>query len=297
MGAAQATAWLAAMLLAAPALGACSLVQGPINLVVEQADLSPDSPPRGIKTIRITVSNLSPAVARGVTVRDSLPGGYTYVSTPGIGGDAIRTRTSDPPFGSPQPQWGGWSIPEGDPKKPTKLVINFQVSVGFNAARTANLVEVSGDNTDTYAARPLLLKIQDTAVVRLQVSSRTPVQAGGDARYTILLTNTGTAPARGTFVSASLPTGFVYSQTVEMAGNSLRLSQTDPLPASLLPSWGTWTVPAAVQGGGAGQLRITFDAKVAADEAAGQYGISVTVTYNDLPAQTVADQGPVTVKR
>ena len=284
-------------LLGPAGLGACSLIQGPINLTVEQTDLNPQAAPKGIKTIRITVNNFSHAVARGVTVRDSLPGGFTYVSTPGVAGEAIRTRTVDPPFGTPQPSWGAWSIPEGDPAKPTRLILNFQVSVGFNPARSANHVEVGSDTADAVAARPMQLQVLPTAAVKLQVSSRTPVQAGGDTRYTIVLTNTGTAPAKGTFVSASLPTGFVYSQTVDLSGNSLRIGQTDPLGASLLPSWGTWTVPAALEGGGNGQLRITVDVKVIPVEPAGNYGISVTVTYNDLPAQTVADQGPVTVKR
>ena len=63
----------------------------------------------------------------------------------------------------------------------------------------------------------------------------------------------------------------------------------------MLPSWGTWEIPASQDAAGSGQLRIAFDVKVVPDEPPGNYPISVTVTYNSLPAQTAADQAQVTV--
>jgi uncharacterized repeat protein (TIGR01451 family) len=234
-------------------------------------------------------------VARGIVIRDALPSGFTYVSTKSIKGDAIRTRTADPPINTPSPTWAAWSIPAATAKGPGKLTLDFNVAISAAPGKTPNFAEVSGDDTDPVAAPPLGLSVQPTAALELQVASRTPVAQGQTTRYTITLRNSGTAAARGTFISAALPPGFVYADTVEVGGNSARIGSTDPIARSLLPSWGTWDVPAAEPGSPGGTLRIVFAASVVGDEAPGNYKISVTVTYNNLPAQTVADQAQVTV--
>jgi uncharacterized repeat protein (TIGR01451 family) len=283
--------------LLAPLLAGCSLIQPPINLVVTQVDESPKSAPKDFKTMLITVSNPSTGIARGVTVRDTLPTGFSYVSTKSVGGEAIRTRTEDPPINTPVPTFGSWSIPAGSAKTPTTLTIEFVVAVSASPGKAPNFVEVAADNADPAAATPLVLSVQPTALVTLQVSARSPASPGGSVRYTILVTNNGTAAARTTFISAALPGGFVYTGTVQVAGNSFRQGVTDPLGSSVLPSWGTWAVPPRQQGGSAGTLSIAFDTRVAADELPGNYPVSVTITYNNLPAQTVSDQAVVVVKR
>lgn len=276
-------------------LTACSLVAGNISLTVRQTDLSPKSAPKDFKTIEIEVRNSGSGIARGIIIRDALPDGFSYVSTKSVKGDAIRTRTSDPPINTPSPTWGAWSVPAGTAKSPGRLVLDFDAAVSAAPGKTPNFAEVTGDDTDPVAAPPLALSVQPTAAMELQVTSRSPVAQGQHARYTITLRNTGTAAARGTFISAGLPAGFIYTATTEIGGNSVRLGRTDPLPKSLLPSWGSWDVPAPEAGSQAGTLRIVFDAAVVGDEAPGNYRISVTITYNNLPAQTVADQAQVTV--
>ena len=282
-----------------PALPACSLVQAPISLTVIQQDESPKSAPKDFKTILITVKNPTAGIARGVTIRDTLPSGFSYVSTKSVGGEAIRTQTrgGEPPINTPVPTFGFWSIPAGTDKKPSTLQLEFVVAVGPSPGKTPNFVEVGSDNADPAAATPLVFSVQPTALVTLAVSARSPVAPGGTTRYTIQVTNSGTAAARFTFISAALPGGFLYAGTAEIVGNSFRESVTDPLATSILPSWGTWAVPPKQEGGQAGVLRIGFDAKVVADEAAGTYPVSVTITYNNLPAQTVSDQAQVTVRK
>lgn len=54
-------------------------------------------------------------------------------------------------------------------------------------------------------------------------------------------------------------------------------------------------MPGIQEGGAAGALRIAFDVKLVSDVPPGNYGITISVTYNSLPAQTVADQAQVTV--
>jgi hypothetical protein len=114
-------------------------------------------------------------------------------------------------------------------------------------------------------------------------------------RYTIQVRNTGTAAARSTVISAALAGGFTYGGALEITGNSFRESVTDPLASSLLPSWGTWAIPPRQENGSPGLLRIAFDARIVPDQAPGNYPVSVTITYNNLPAQTVSDQAQVAV--
>jgi uncharacterized repeat protein (TIGR01451 family) len=284
----------AATLACAP-LASCSFLPGSIVLTVKQTDRSPHSAPKEFKVIRIEVANSGSGVARGIVIRDALPSGFTYVSTKSIRGDAIRTRTTDPPINTPSPTWAAWSIPAGTAKAPGLLTLDFNVAISAAPGKTPNFAEVSGDDTDPVAAPPLGLSVQPTAALELQVAGRSPVAQGLTTRYTITLRNTGTAAARGTFISATLPPGFVYANTIEVGGNSARIGSTDPIAKSLLPSWGTWDVPAAEPGSPGGTLRIVFTASVVGDEAPGNYKISVTVTYNNLPAQTAADQAQVTV--
>jgi uncharacterized repeat protein (TIGR01451 family) len=291
----RALALVIAVVLGLPTLAGCSLIQPPITLTMIQKDESPKSAPKDFKTILLTINNTSGGIARGVTVRDTLPAGFSYVSTKSVGGDAIRTRTQDPPINSPVPTWGSWSIPQGTTAKPAQLLLQFVVAVGASPGKGPNFAEVASDNSDPAAASPMVLSVIPTALVDLQVSTRSPTTPGSTVRYTIVVKNSGTAGARTTFISAALPSGFTYAGTVSIAGNSFRESVTDPLPSSLLPSWGTWAVPPKQEGGTVGSLSISFEAKVVPDEAPGNYPISVTVTYNNLPAQTVSDQAQVTV--
>jgi uncharacterized repeat protein (TIGR01451 family) len=289
---------VAVLILGSAPLSSCSFIPGAINLVVKQTDLSPKSGPKDFKTIEIEIDNSGSGVARGIVVKDRLPTGFTYVSTKSMKGEAIRTRTSDPPINSPSPTWSAWSIPGGSSSNPSTLVLDFVVVVSAAPGKTPNFAEVTSDDTDPVAAPPLVLTVQPTAAMELQVAAaHSPVAQGQTARYTVTLRNTGTAPAQGTFISATLPSGFVYVNTFEISGNSARIGSTNPVAKSLLPSWGTWDVPAPEAGSPGGTLRIVFDATVVPDDAPGSYPISVTITYNNLPAQTVADQAVIMVTK
>ncbi|MDQ6747304.1 MAG: DUF11 domain-containing protein, partial [Candidatus Dormibacteraeota bacterium] len=225
------------LLLGGLTLPSCSIIQPPISLTMSQLDcgtiacgLDAKSAPKDFKTIRITVNNPASGIARGVTLRDTLPPGFAYVSTKAIGGNAIRTQTQDPPINSPVPSWGSWSIPEGTARKPSQLTLDFVVAVGASPGKSPNFVEVASDNADPAAATPLVLAVQPTALVDIQVSARSPVTPGATVRYTVLVRNAGSAGARSTFISAALPSGFTYGGTAQIAGNSFREGVTDPLP-------------------------------------------------------------------
>src|SRR5439155_19709223 len=191
----------------------------------------------------------------------------------------IRTHTLEPGIGTPSPSWGTWSIPAGSSSHPAQLILEFEVAVGRAPAKTPNFVEVASDSSDTVAARAVVLSVAPTPIVDMQVTARSPVVAGTETVYTILLRNSGTAAAGKVFVSVALPSGFIYGGTQQIGGNSVRSTVTDPLNDSLLPSWGTWSIPPAQLGGALGQLSIVFRARVLGDEQPGSYTISVTVTY------------------
>jgi uncharacterized repeat protein (TIGR01451 family) len=191
--------------------------------------------------------------------------------------------------------WSAWSIPGGSGSHPAKLDLDFVVAVSATPGKTPNFVQVTTNDTDPLSAKPIVLSAQPTAIIDLSISARSPVKPNETTRYTLALRNTGTAPAKGAVISATLPGGFIYAGTAELGGNGFRISTTDPVNNSVLPAWGAWEIPANQEGNVAGQLRIAFDVKVVGNEPPGNYTISVTVTYNNLPAQTVSDQAQVTV--
>ena len=287
-----------ALALGAPALSSCGALAGSVTLTVEQKDLVPKVAPNAFKTVQVKVSNLSASVARGITVRDTLPAGFSFVSTTSTAGDAIRTQTVEPGIRTPSPTWGTWSIPAGSPAQPSQLVLEFEVAISHAAANTPNFVQVNSESADPVSAKPLLLSVQPAPILDLQVTGHTPALAGGSVQYQVQLRNTGSSAAEGVFISASLATGFLFNSTVQVSGNSLRSEVTDPLPNSLLPSWGSWSIPPQQQDGSPGQLRIVFTARINSDEPPGTYPLSVTVTYKQLEvAQTATDQAPVTVQK
>ncbi|MHB8507916.1 MAG: COG1361 family protein [Candidatus Dormibacteria bacterium] len=286
------------LLSVAISLAGCSLFPGPISVSVTQRDITDLArEAQGFRLLQVDVSNSRSGTVRNVVIHDSLPPGYSYNATVAITGDAIRTRTDDPSIGTPSPSWGAFSLPGGTDRKPAVIHLQFTIKTGRDPSRTPNNVVVSSDAVDDVTATRLVITPKPQAVVDLTVAARTPVQAGQLATYTIRVRNTGTTAAHHVFISATLPTYFVYSATSGLQGNGLREFVTDPFPNSLMPSWGTWTVPPSALDGSPGLLQLNFQAKVLADAAPGNYPISVTITYDDLPAQTISDQAPVQVIR
>lgn len=299
---------LALLCLALVGLSGCNVIPGQVRLkaIQTQATVDPDAK---FHEIDLEVENAGANTARDVTIRDSLPQGFTYASTIAIDtSDAIRTRTQDPTVGTPSPVWGAWSLPPAVGGNATKLVVRFYAAVGRAPSKRANFVEVTSSDTDPVAAHPMALTAQATPLLDLAVGTRSPLHPGDAAVYSIRVRNTGSAAAGGVFVSAVLPSGFVYTATEGISGTSLRSisGDTDPLPDSILPAWGTWKVPPAQFDGTPGTLTIDFTARVASDVVPGVYTLSLTVTYGQLDqsgavvnqqTQTVDGLAAVTVIR
>jgi uncharacterized repeat protein (TIGR01451 family) len=101
-----------------------------IPIVMSVAATAPYVPQSGTVTYVVTVENDSNDAAQAVTVTDTLPQGFTYLSTNGItiNGKATGSRLQ-PAAGSPTPQWGPFTIPAGGFNGAT-LVITFTAKVG-----------------------------------------------------------------------------------------------------------------------------------------------------------------------
>src|SRR5438132_3065989 len=107
------------LLLSPVALAAC----GPgadSRLVITQSTDAPGGPdhkghlsPGSFTGITLSIRNTGAGPARGVTVEDLLPAGFHYYELTTLGGNAIRTATSEP-AAQGNPAWGTWTIPAGN---------------------------------------------------------------------------------------------------------------------------------------------------------------------------------------
>jgi hypothetical protein len=105
------------------------------------------------------------------------------------------------------------------------------------------------------------------------------VNGGGQATYTITLTNSGNRGARGIAVTDTLPSGFTYTSTSATGGLATRTSVTDPAASSGTPAWSAWYIPPS-----GGTLTLTFSATATAPQ--GIYNNTVSATSIDVTITT-----------
>jgi uncharacterized repeat protein (TIGR01451 family) len=246
--------------------------------------------------ITLSIRNTGAGPARGLQVEDVLPAGFHYYSFTTLGGNAIRTDTSEP-AAQGNPSWGTFTIPAGNGNTVSALILSFKVQVALNPGDYKNQVKI----TTASAARidqgdPVALVVEPRPSLILTAAAATgQVMTGSVASYVISVANVGSAVAKGVAVSVSLAPGFLYAQTIAYEGNSVRLSQIDPPGNSLLPIWASWDIPGA-SNGAPGLLRLTFQARVLPGLAPGLYNLTAAVTSaRDVPPQTIGNTAPVSV--
>jgi uncharacterized repeat protein (TIGR01451 family) len=195
-------------------------------------------------TYTITVLNNGPSDAQTVTVTDALPANTTFVSA------AIATGT-------------GWTIPSPPAVGGTGNVVfskstvaaaetaSFTVVVKVNAntpaatiisndavAASATTDPAPGNNTDT--ATTTVSTSGDLSVTK--VDSPDPVTVGGNLTYTVTVTNNGssdaqnlslsdTLPLNTTFVSFTVPGGWIRTDIVPVGGSGTVTATAPTLPA------------------------------------------------------------------
>jgi uncharacterized repeat protein (TIGR01451 family) len=252
--------------------------------------------PGALTGITISIRNTGAGPARGLTVEDVLPAGFSYYELTTMGGNAIRTGTSDPGLHG-DPRWGTWTIPAGNGNTISELILNFKVQASSKPGDYVNRVKLTtSDLSEVDEGNGVGLVVEPRPALTLTAAaSAAQVTAGGSVTYVVSVSNLGSALAHGVAVSASLAPGFLYTSTSAVEGNSARISSIDPPGNSLLPLWSSWDIPPAGSSG-PGALRITFQARVLPGVAPGVYNLTVGLTaIKDIPAQTVGNGAPVAV--
>ena len=296
------TSLLLLIMLSTLALGAC----GPSansRLVISQSTDAPSGSdhkghlsPGSFTGITLSIRNTGAGPARGLTVEDLLPAGFHYYELTTLGGNAIRTATSEP-AAQGNPAWGTWTIPAGNGNIVSALVISFRVQAAVKPGDYVNQVKLTASTpSDIDQGNGAGLVVEPRPSLVLAVAAATgQVTTGSLATYVISVSNVGSAVAKSVAISVSLAPGFLYSSTTAYEGNSIRVSSIDPPANSLLPLWSSWDVPGAVNGG-PGLLRLTFAARVLPAVAPGVYNLTAAVTSSkDVPAQTIGNTAPVAV--
>lgn len=189
----------------------------------------------GQATYTILLRNVGGTTATNVVVTDTLPSGFSHASTmvaqdPGVS----RSPTTNPGVGATSLSWGTWSIPAG-----ADVTITFVVNVASGtasgtydntAAATYNngAANVAVDDAGTVAqdaGTPTSLDPEDDEDIIIPSPSLTILKSsaiqndggtlglvdpGETLRYTITVTNAGTATLTNVSVSDAVPTGTTY---------------------------------------------------------------------------------------
>jgi uncharacterized repeat protein (TIGR01451 family) len=252
--------------------------------------------PGAFAGITLSLQNTGPGPARGLTIEDLLPSGFRYYELTTVGGNAIRTATSDPAQQG-NPKWGTWTIPAGNGNTISALVLSFKVQATLKPGDYQNQVKIT-TTTDTELKQDsqvsLVVEPRPALTVTAAAASA-QATTGGTVTYVVSVSNVGSAVAKGVAVSASLAPGFLYSSTTAYEGNSVRISAIDPPANSLLPLWSSWNIPGNTNAG-PGLLRLSFQARVLPGVVPGLYNLTVGVTASkDSAPQTIGNTAPVAI--
>ena len=252
--------------------------------------------PGAFTGLTLSIRNTGAGPARGVTVEDVLPAGFHYYEFTTLGGNAIRTATSEP-ASQGNPRWGTWTIPAGNGNTVSELILSFTVQASLKPGDYLNQVKIgTSELAEIDQTNAVGLVVEPRPSLTLTAAAATAqVTTGSVATYVISVNNVGSAVAKGVAVSVSLAPGFLYTTTAGYEGNSVRVSAVDPPGNSLLPLWSSWDIP-GTSNGAAGLLRLTFQARVLPGVTPGIYNLTAAVTgVKDIPPQTIGNTAPVVV--
>jgi uncharacterized repeat protein (TIGR01451 family) len=200
-------------------------------------------------TFTVTLANLGPDAATGVTVHDLLPAGVTFVSAA--------------PAGSYNPATGVWTVGTVNPSAAQTLTLTARVVSPGAATNTATITaadQFDPDTTNNTASATATPQQADLAIAKT-VSNTTP-NVGDVITYTVTLTNNGPDAATGVTVSEPLPAG-------------LSFVSASPGLGSYNSATGMWTV-GTVAGGAT--VVLTLNARVVSPAAQTD---TATVSHSD----------------
>src|SRR3989441_2008581 len=140
---------LAISLLLSPVVLAACTTSETSHLVITQSTDAPAGAdhkghvsPGVFAGITLSIRNSGAGAARGIVVEDVLPAGFHYYEFTTLGGNAIRTATSDPGLQG-NPSWGTWTIPAGNGNTVSALILSFKVQVTLSPGDYTNQVKLT----------------------------------------------------------------------------------------------------------------------------------------------------------
>src|ERR1700694_2151706 len=292
---------LLVVLLGSLALTACGPGESSRLVVTQSTDVPSGADHKGhlapgvFMGITLSIRNTGAGPTRAVTVEDVLPAGFRYYELTTLGGNAIRTNTSDP-AAQGNPVWGTWTIPAGNGNTVSALILSFKVQAALKPGDYQNKVKLTTLAGSDVQGDPVGLVVEPRpALTVAAAAANAQGTTGGSATCVVSVSNVVSAAAKGVVVSVSLAPGFLYTTTTGYEGNSVRVSAVDPPGNSLLPVWSSWDIPGAGNGA-AGLLRMTFPARVLPGVVPGVSNLTGAVTSTkDIPPQTIGNAAPVAV--
>lgn len=219
----------------------------------------------------ITVTNTGAGDAKNVTLTDTLPEGLEYVDgsaspAPESAADGVITWKVDVPSGQ--------SV-----TRTLKAKVATTASAGAKLENAVEASNPSGGDPIVPSELPLIEVVDGSTGGNqpiLGISKKADVDtvtSGDDLTYTITVTNTGTAEAKGVTVSDTLPAGLSYQSGGTYDAKTGAVSWTVDVPAS-------------------GSTDCTLVAKV--DAKAGSLSNTATATFGDTQVKSEAVSTSVT---
>ena len=182
-------------------------------------------------TFLVTLTDLGPNFATGVTVQDSLPAGLTFVS-------------ATPSQGTYNSASGQWTVGVVDPSTPRTLALVATVVSSSPQTNTATISHadqsdpVTSNNTASVTETP-----QQADLVVTKTDSNAAPNVGDTISFTVTVQDNGPNSATNVQVNDLLPTGLVYVANTASQGNYFNTT-------------GVWTV-GTVNNGAQATLTIT----------------------------------------
>ena len=221
--------------------------------------------PTGVNaTYAITIANAANrSTAANLSISDTLPTGFTYLSTGTVTltGSATRPSTSNPTVGDAVPNWGTFSIPGGG-----SVVLNFTAKLAYTVGSgtyqnpaTATYTDpgrttTSGTTTSTYNSASstgedvTVIGGPNVSLVK-SVSPSGPQIPGTNLVFTIAFSNGGGSVARSLVITDPVPGNTDFK--VGSVTNSLGTTGLTVAVAYSNNSGSTWTYTPLSGGGGA----------------------------------------------